>query len=151
MFVFGGKIFSIFEQACIRNAKNGALTTLPPANYKQMTIQTTVVVIGSLRVKQRYKCLFLKYKPKHSISYKIACVLCEDSNQRECPHSQSRVFACHSVGSQEPKASSGGQRRLIRLRGCSRDFREKLIRTFAPNPNPPSLHLPIRYFMPFVN
>ena len=52
------------------------------------------------------------YKPGHNISYKIACVPSEDSDQPAHPRSLIRVFTGHSLGSQGSKASSGGQRRL---------------------------------------
>ena len=54
----------------------------------------------------------MAYDSGHSISYKIARVPSEASDQTAHPRSLIRVFAGHYVGSQESKASSGGQRRV---------------------------------------
>ena len=55
----------------------------------------------------------------HCISYKIAFVSTEYSDQSSLPQSLIRNFAGHSVGSQGSKTFSGGQQRLIKLHVCT--------------------------------
>ena len=57
-------------------------------------------------------CTPTQIEPGNSITYKIACVLSECSDQPAHPHSLIRVFAEHSVGTKDSKTSSGGERNI---------------------------------------
>ena len=53
-----------------------------------------------------------KYEPHRDKTNKIACAPIEDSDQPGHPPSLISVFAVRLMGSQRPKLSSSGQRRL---------------------------------------
>ena len=77
-----------------------------------------------------------RYEPGHNISYKTACASSNDIDQSAYPRSLIRVFAGRSVGIQESKASSSGQRRLMRLRGCQADLSLHWSRNLVGNAVP---------------
>ena len=66
---------------------------------------------GAVLISKPYMCYSAKIKLGHSISYKIACVPNEDSDQPVHLNSLS-VFTGLPVGSQISKAPSGAQQRL---------------------------------------
>ena len=55
---------------------------------------------------------WLIYEPPHDKTNKMTCAPSEDSDQPGHPPSLIRVFAVRSKGSQGPKLSSRGQRKL---------------------------------------
>ena len=61
--------------------------------------------------------MFNVFKPEHSKTFKTTYL--RSAKAQLGLRILVRIFVSHSVGSQGPKESSRGQRRLIRLRGCA--------------------------------
>ena len=101
---------------------NASLNTV--AQTARMRIQTHWTLSAQRRLKsacasaQSDKNL-RRTLQEQRICYRIACVTSEDSAQPSHLYSLIRIFVGHSVGSQGSKAYSGGQQKLIILRGCA--------------------------------
>ena len=59
------------------------------------------------------------YEPQRQETYLWTCAPSEDSDQPAHSRSVIRIFPVRNWDSQGYKLSSGGKRRLIRLRGCA--------------------------------